>query len=503
MMENEHNERWNDRRGSATVEAVIGLTVFLFTIFTILGMANFCRAQMLISSAVDTAAKEMSQHSYFYQMSGLQKFEERLDDNGNIGKNNINQVIGTVDQLYSSINGAVDQTSQDQANVQNMLNAGNVQLDAFEGAIEDMADNAADNAENIMQGINGVAGAMKDIGNDPLLYMRSLVALIGSEGLETAKRAVAVPLAKAFVTKHFGKDATEANETLKSLGLEEGLDSMNFNMSNIFSDDAHQDIELVVFYKVKLLQVFDWVVLEAKVSKVAHCRAWLGGDDVIVKATKEDGTPLNTEPQKVPEAEGDTEEGKDDPEQETPEGPETPQEPEKPETPPVDLTGSYWTLGDGGYGVENAGVENAFMKLFKETYNTGDSPFGDQISYAPLVDDDGKATDRAVCWDCDPTPDPDRYDAGFILAQANTALRQKEDGYLPAETDSLTYVLYVPENYPDDQYDKLKEAIAEAQKDVAMMQMMAEPGDELYSIGVNVQIVRAGGNHDYGSEGQG
>lgn len=47
------NARKN-RRGSATIEGVISFTGFLFVIFTLLNIVNFCRAQMLISNAVDS-----------------------------------------------------------------------------------------------------------------------------------------------------------------------------------------------------------------------------------------------------------------------------------------------------------------------------------------------------------------------------------------------------------------------------------------------------------------
>ena len=36
--------------GSATVEAVVGFTAFLFTVFTIMNVVNYCRAQMLVEA---------------------------------------------------------------------------------------------------------------------------------------------------------------------------------------------------------------------------------------------------------------------------------------------------------------------------------------------------------------------------------------------------------------------------------------------------------------------
>ncbi len=481
-----HGKEMNNQRGSATIEAVIGFTAFLFAIFTILGLVNFCRAQMLVSSAVDTAAKEMSQYAYFYQMSGLQKFEGKLDDNASVGKNNINEIIGTVDTLYSSINGAVDQTIQEKTNVENMLAAGDADLQTFENAITGIENSA----EGVMQGITGVGNALKDVGNDPLLYMRSLVALIGSEGMEAAKRAVAVPLARSFVSKHFGEDTDAANAKLESLGIEGGLDSMNFNLSNIFSDDKHQDIEITVIYKVKLFQVFDWVILEANVSKVASCRAWLGGDDVITKAVSTDQPPLGTE---APNADGNATD-------ETTENTDATEETTEPDNTQVDTTNSYWHLGDGGYGVENAGVEDAFHKHFNDSYNVDPNNIGSQLNYVSGRNDKNETTTHAYKWDCKTSPDPDDFDMAFVMSEVYQAETAMKEGNLSEDTTVITYVLYVPENIPADDYEALKTAASDALVEYRKFMALNQEGEQ-DKVALSIDIVKAGGNYDYSSGG--
>lgn len=484
-----HGKEMNNQRGSATIEAVIGFTAFLFAIFTILGLVNFCRAQMLVSSAVDTAAKEMSQYAYFYQMSGLQKFEGKLDDNASVGKNNINEIIGTVDTLYSSINGAVDQTIQEKTNVENMLAAGDADLQTFENAITGIENSA----EGVMQGITGVGNALKDVGNDPLLYMRSLVALIGSEGMEAAKRAVAVPLARSFVSKHFGEDTDAANAKLESLGIEGGLDSMNFNLSNVFSDDKHQDIEITVIYKVKLFQVFDWVVLEANVSKVASCRAWLGGDDVITKAVSTDQPPLGTE---APATDGE----ETDETTENTEPTEGTTNPTEPNNTQVDTTNSYWHLGDGGYGVENAGVEDAFHKQFNDTYNVDPNNIGSQLNYVSGRNDKNEITTNAYKWDCKTSPDPKDFDMAFVMSEVYQAETAMKEGNLSEETRVITYVLYVPENIPADDYEALKTAASDALVEYKKFMALNQESEQ-DEVALSIDIVKAGGNYDYSGGG--
>lgn len=498
-----HGKELNNQRGSATIEAVIGFTAFLFAIFTILGLVNFCRAQMLVSSAVDTAAKEMSQYAYFYQMSGLQKFEEKLDDNASIGKNNINEVIGTVDQLYSSINGAVEQTVQEKTNVANMIAAGDADMQTFENAITGIENSA----EGVMQGITGVGNALKDVGNDPLLYMRSLVALIGSEGMEAAKRAVAVPLARSFVSKHFGEDTDAANEKLESLGIEGGLDSMNFNLSNIFSDDEHQDIEITVVYKVKLFQIFDWVVLEANVSKVAVCRAWLGGDDVIVKAVSTEQPSLGTADPATDGEETDETTDNTDPAEETTE----------PTEETVDTTGSYWHLDANGKtvavmtGSYGSSIGCDFLHHLAPVNGVPIQPT--QSTPENLKSDNPKQLFRAYTITETNDGTDDSIYLGVIDSLKSIELHLEANDTEEVER-TLYFEIYVPENISEEEYEKLEKAIEEAKEkidnhvDIANMEGSESVDPSLRvttakNADYEIRIIKAGGNYDYSAGGAG
>ena len=493
-MERKHDMKENRQRGSATVEAVVGFTVFLFAIFTILGLANFCRAQMVVSSAVDTAAKELSQYSYFYEMSGLKKFDNVLQENGQVGKNNINEVIGTVDALYSSVSSAKEQTVQEKTNVENMLAAGEVDLQTFDNAIA----NIENSAEGIVGAIGSVENAIGNVSNDPMVYMRSIVALLGAKGSDAAKRAIAVPLAKSFVSRHLTTEDQTCDEYLESLGIEGGMSSMNFNLSKVFTADGPEDITLTVFYKVKLLQVFEWVVLEANVSKVATCRAWLGGDHVIVRATAEDTPTLGSAETTKPEGESNAEDPSE-PAETT--DPTDPTEPTEPTSPPVDTTGSYWYLGDGGYGTgDDAGVSEAFRDDFLAEYNVAPKDeIGCEINYVPGRNPEGEYTGYAYMMDFNTNPSPSDINMEFVMGDLYHAKEQMDEGLLPKDTKVITYVLYVPENIPDEDYQELEQAASQAKADYASFNMLY-PDENYPDLIMDIQIVKGGGNYDYGSD---
>lgn len=62
---------------------------------------------MLISNAMNTVTKELTQYSYFYQVSGLQKFDQDIQTIGEEGALNLNTVAGSVGNLYSAMGTAL------------------------------------------------------------------------------------------------------------------------------------------------------------------------------------------------------------------------------------------------------------------------------------------------------------------------------------------------------------------------------------------------------------
>lgn len=267
-------EKQNNQRGSATIEAVVAFTGFVLVFFTILGVVNYSRAQMRIAAAVDTAARELSQYAYFYKMSGLQKFDLAMKEETADDTQRINEVLATVDGLYTTVGGALDQSAEDATNLANAIGEGRLSVEQIKQTLS----NIDENASNLEESMSLVASQIEAIGDNPILYMRSLVAIAGQEGMDLAKRAIAASLGEMFVLKHFGDSPEEQDAALKALGVVEGIEGMNFKMSTMFTDKDCQEIQIVVFYKVKLAQFFDWEILEVDLCKQAVCSAWLGGD---------------------------------------------------------------------------------------------------------------------------------------------------------------------------------------------------------------------------------
>ena len=65
-----------NQEGAVVIEATISLTAFMFLIITILAITNICLAQAKIGTMVNGIAKDVSNYTYVYSMTGLNGWEQ-------------------------------------------------------------------------------------------------------------------------------------------------------------------------------------------------------------------------------------------------------------------------------------------------------------------------------------------------------------------------------------------------------------------------------------------
>jgi len=316
------NRSQKQNKGSITIEATIGLTAYIFVIISVLSVINVCRAQMIVSAAVDATAKEMSQYAYFYDIIGIPEITGNLSDLSSSGKEQTNELIGyttdmmgalssgkdNVQQGIQDLQGGVGQAGED---LENLANGGLANAESnFEVALQNIestysgllatGDNIKSDAQSFKAALDSLTASAKNM--DVAAYMRSMGAMATNKALSAL---LAAPMAKGLSAKHFagfaGAEAEglstwdKADLALKSLGIEEGMDGLNFLMSEMFSDDYPKQIHLVCYYTVPLTSMIDLPGNARMVfCKEAVTNAWLSG------FKEEDPAPAST-PAPAPE----------------------------------------------------------------------------------------------------------------------------------------------------------------------------------------------------------
>ena len=265
------NKRKSEQ-GSVTIEATIALTSFLFMFMMIYSIITICRAQAHIQVAINATAKEISQYSYLYGLSGLDESLGKFQQSAGDTKDQVNNAAGKVAQVFDGIQTLGDDVkSIDIANVEATMN----QFEKISDDMDALGTSATDAKETL-----------EEMAKNPQELLFGLAKLIGSESLELAKsRAIAEPVSRALIQKHLKRNSTDtANAFCAAIGIipdtylgkTSYFNGLDFSNSTLFPYGS-DEISIIVTYKVKLLQLLP-IDAEFTITQSAVTKGWLHGD---------------------------------------------------------------------------------------------------------------------------------------------------------------------------------------------------------------------------------
>lgn len=268
----------NKERGSITIEATISLSAFMFTIFTVLTVVNICLIQAKMAFALNNTAKEISQYSYLYALTGLVETQKDAYESGKESTEDITAIINDVSDVYDGIQSLSETATSigSGADVSDISNA----WDKIKGELGDVKD----------AGLS-IKSSVEDIASDPKSVIFGLAKLAGNKALDYGKsKLIAEPLTKVLIKKHLvnSKDG-DINATLKRLYIQPSstgsyFDGISFEGSQIFPNGS-PDIRVCATYDVKVIPLLP-IDFKFTFSQCALTRGWMGGD-VDFKSSKE------------------------------------------------------------------------------------------------------------------------------------------------------------------------------------------------------------------------
>lgn len=257
--------RHNNECGSVTVEAACVLPLFMFAIITILSLVNICTAQARITAAVNASAKEISQYSYMYALTGFKGTHEGWANSGNASAGKVNQVVKTANDVFNAIEGLKEGGSDTHgADDTDALLARMQALLSSPGAIASSA--------------SELAAAFKEMVKNPRDLIFGLVKLVASNALNTAvSQYIAAPLSKHMCGKHLmNEENGDVEAYLKSLQIvpvnDSYLDGLDFSQSTLFADGDDR-IVITCKYKIKPIMLLP-IDFEFTFRSTAVTRIW-------------------------------------------------------------------------------------------------------------------------------------------------------------------------------------------------------------------------------------
>lgn len=238
-----------ENKGSLTVEASLALIVFIFAFLSILYLCKFVRAQVVLQHAVNQIAKEISQYSYLTNKLGLKndktKSKEMIKDT--------DKIISEASSLMSLINSEKDELEG--VIIENKDYKINDYYDNIKiyKKYDDAGNKIKDSYTKISGDINALIGNAKEYLKDPKVLLNGFVAIAKDEIADFAvSKYIAAPLSSLLVQKYLPSGQTSADEYLLKLGIDRGLDGLNFDTSTIFKNGSNIDITLIYNMNLKL-----------------------------------------------------------------------------------------------------------------------------------------------------------------------------------------------------------------------------------------------------------
>lgn len=291
-----------DEKGAIVVEATLSLTTFLFLFFMIFSLISAARCEAILGVALNNSAKEISQYSYLYGLTGINgSLRDTLETDAD---DKIDDVISNVGTLYNSLSGVA--TSAGEA-VGDIKDAGgdpatiSAKWDSLSAQLANVKSETSSSA-------NTIKTTLESICKDPKDFMFGIAKILANDALNTAKsRVIAEPVSRVLVKKHLEReDGQSIDAFLHQLGVVKGtylgkqsyFNGLDFSKSQLFPNNT-DEINLIVNYKIQVVQLLN-VDFKFDITQKAKTKAWFEGDGTRLKkdgtVDKGDGDGSSTAP---------------------------------------------------------------------------------------------------------------------------------------------------------------------------------------------------------------
>jgi len=257
--------RKESERGAVIMEGIISLTTFMFMMFTILSIVNICFIQSRMAVALNSAAKEISQYSYFYYKFGLDKANAKLSDGTEDSRQLADKTVTGVAQTIDLLAGAGSSLQQ--------------------GAFDDAVSKIEGGVNNVDSLYTEYAERLK---SDPKGFILGMGKMMANELAEEGKTLLCQLLAKTFMSKNlvaFKGDTADA--FLRRYHVVDGMDGLDFDYTTFLQNGTSNLIQLVVTYDVKVIQLLN-VDFTFTFRQCSKATAWGRG---ITKINPADSMP--------------------------------------------------------------------------------------------------------------------------------------------------------------------------------------------------------------------
>lgn len=260
-------EKISDEKGAIVIEATLSLTFFMFLIVMLLSIVNICIAQAKIAVALNETAKEISQYSYMYTLTGINEIQAENYEMGEDTRIDVDTMVNSVVDSSNAMKDAFGGDTFDESTWTELEG----QLTESQEALEEVVDH---------------------ISEDPNQWVTGLVRVFGNDAYEGIKGQFVGYLARSLMAKHLTSDSGQsADAYLRHLHVVDGLSGLHMGDTAFFQNGT-DDIILVCRYEVAIVNLLDHEYT-FEFCQSALTKVW-GGKSLLVELEEEE-TETETE----------------------------------------------------------------------------------------------------------------------------------------------------------------------------------------------------------------
>jgi hypothetical protein len=186
-----------------------------------------------VQFAINSTAHELASYSYLYQVLGIRSADATLSSDGSSYTKNIddttNQIIDTINKI-ESLNSKDSSQSLSISDIQNKWSQLKSTYESGKQSAS-MISSLVSNPSDLLVGV---------------IYMATDAATT------EAKSLFAQYASMALVEKYLTGSNMTADQYLKSMGVVDGYDGLDFSNSSVFCDSENRMVDIVVEYDIDL-----------------------------------------------------------------------------------------------------------------------------------------------------------------------------------------------------------------------------------------------------------
>lgn len=256
------------KRGSATVEAAIVLPVFLIVLLSLAYFIRIFYTYNLVQTSLAEVARKIGNMSYFYYVSGIKDYSDRLNDNAAQAGDTLEEQKNTLLDAFGSFNDTLSATD-------GTFQSGQINPEGIQQLIEKAGD--------LNKNMEAAQGLIQSVISDPKAELRLVMTVLAQKLSYEATKGIICLVAQGDLGAELDKRVPGDEDGALMLGIKNGRQGLSFSQSSVFGDK--ESLEFVVTYSMDVPLTFG-LIPELKLSNKVKVIAWTGGRGASVKVEK-------------------------------------------------------------------------------------------------------------------------------------------------------------------------------------------------------------------------